>query len=337
MPKTPSAPAVQPAKVENMLPKDATWAITAYFDPLGSGKRLGNYREFRRRLQVPLLAVELSFTGRFDLRPDDADILIQLGGGHMLWQKERLLNIALRALPDCCDVVAWLDCDGVFVHEDWAADCRRELETSALVQPFHRIHYLERLDPPKLPERWPPDYLHSFAARYVHGDVKEDTFLTTGASRKSRYVPGMAWVARRRLLETHGFYDAGVIGGGDALLVAAACGRAPDKAAAFHMGPEQSSHYVAWASRFYQDVQGRISFVEGDVVHLWHGDLSDRRYTERFKDFHRFGFDPRHDLAQAPEGVWRWNSNKPELHNWVRGHFEHLDRAWERSTACAND
>jgi hypothetical protein len=147
----------------------------------------------------------------------------------------------------------------------------------------------------------------------------------------------MAWAARRRMLETHGFYDAGVIGGGDALMAAAACGRAPDKARAFQMGPEQSRHYVAWASRFYEDVRGRISFVEGDVVHLWHGDLSDRRYKERFQDFQRFGFDPQHDLAQAPEGVWRWNSNKPELHNWVKGHFEFQDRAWQRSAACAND
>ncbi len=138
-----------------MLPKDATWAITAYFDPLDCGNRLETYREFRRNLRVPLVAVELSFDDRFDLGPGDADILIQVRGDDVLWQKERMLNIGLRALPDRCDAVAWLDCDSVFVREDWVAASRRQLENFALVQPFERLHYLDRNDPPRLPDRMP--------------------------------------------------------------------------------------------------------------------------------------------------------------------------------------
>jgi hypothetical protein len=42
------------------------------------------------------VTVELSFDGRFELAGSDADILIQLSGGAVLWQKERLLNLALK-------------------------------------------------------------------------------------------------------------------------------------------------------------------------------------------------------------------------------------------------
>lgn len=35
---------------------------------------------------------------------------------------------------------------------------------------------------------------------------------------------GMAWAARRELLEQHGFYDGCVIGGGDSALICAAFG-----------------------------------------------------------------------------------------------------------------
>ena len=36
--------------------------------------------------------MELSFDGEFELEEKDADILIQLSGGAVLWQKERLLK-----------------------------------------------------------------------------------------------------------------------------------------------------------------------------------------------------------------------------------------------------
>ena len=44
------------------------WAITSFFNPAGYKSRLTNYRLFRSRLDVPLVAVELSFTGEFELR-----------------------------------------------------------------------------------------------------------------------------------------------------------------------------------------------------------------------------------------------------------------------------
>ena len=88
---------------------DGFWAITSYFNPMRSMRRLQNFRIFRNRLTVPLVAVELSYGADFELQEPDADILIQLRGGALLWQKDRLLNLALEALPDDCRKVAWLD------------------------------------------------------------------------------------------------------------------------------------------------------------------------------------------------------------------------------------
>jgi hypothetical protein len=53
------------------------WAITSYFNPAGYRTRLENYRRFRAHLTVPLVTVEASFDGRFELGPADADILVQ--------------------------------------------------------------------------------------------------------------------------------------------------------------------------------------------------------------------------------------------------------------------
>src|SRR5262245_19902909 len=66
------------------------WAITCYFNPIGYQRRLENYHTFRQNLAVPLVTVELAFNGAFQLHSGDADILVQLRGGDVLWQKERL-------------------------------------------------------------------------------------------------------------------------------------------------------------------------------------------------------------------------------------------------------
>src|SRR5215208_1723669 len=121
------------------------WAITSYFNPMRYGRRLANYRTFREHLAVPLLTVELSYAAEeFDLREGEADILIQLSGRDVLWQKERLLNVGLEALPSECTKVVWLDCDVIFGADDWSREVSGLLDEFPLVQAFSRVHYLPR-------------------------------------------------------------------------------------------------------------------------------------------------------------------------------------------------
>ena len=70
------------------------WAITSYYNPLGYRRRRANYRTFRRHLAIPLLTVELAY-GAPELSEADADRYVGLRGGALLWQKERLLNVAM--------------------------------------------------------------------------------------------------------------------------------------------------------------------------------------------------------------------------------------------------
>lgn len=82
------------------------WAMTSYFNPIGYRRRHEDYLRFRSRLNAPLIAIELASHDRFELAEGDADILIQVRGGDVMWQKERLLNIALANRPAGCRFVA---------------------------------------------------------------------------------------------------------------------------------------------------------------------------------------------------------------------------------------
>jgi hypothetical protein len=305
---------------------EGVWGITSYFDPTGRKRRLSNYREFHRRLQVPLVTVELSFDRSFDLTADDAEILIQVQGGSILWQKERLLNLALQALPSSCDTVAWLDCDLLFLRSDWPNVVRRQLDHFALVQLFDRLYYapanyrgdFEDLARLHIPYRSVVYYLS-------HGLLSTENFVTPGTSQLIRYTPGMAWAAKRTTLQSQGFYDALVLGGGDKALFSAACGRFVEFTNSFQPGLSAKAHYLAWAERFHDATRGQLGFLEGDLLHLWHGDLAHRGYSNRYASFAPFGFDPYSDIALNKGGVWHWSSDKPEMHDFVREHFEKVE------------
>ena len=120
------------------------YAITSYYNPASFKRRLSNYHIFRQNLNVPLITVELGNQGKYELKPGDADILVQIPQGDILWQKERLLNVALKHIPANAEAVAWLDCDVIFGRKDWVGATLEKLKEFPLVQLFHEACYMDR-------------------------------------------------------------------------------------------------------------------------------------------------------------------------------------------------
>lgn len=299
------------------------WAITSFFNPAGYASRLSNYRVFRANLVPPVAVVELSLNGKYELRPDDAEIVVQITGGDIMWQKERLLNVALDHLPEDCDHVAWIDCDVVFLNRGWIEAADRALEKFCLIQPFRERCNLSRgvLDC-SAPNGACDSVSESVGYKIVAGEVHADDFRQSEAPLTRKSTAGLAWAARRELLQAHRLYDACILGSGDRAILCAAMGVFDWGVNAVGMRGRQIEHYLNWARPFSCAVDGRVGFVDGRVLHLWHGDLKNRRYAQRHQGLSRFAFDPFTDLALDPSGSWRWNGTKPEMQEYVRAYFE---------------
>jgi hypothetical protein len=307
--------ATRPA--DRYAPTPDLWVVTAYFNPAGFRSKRRNYDLFRDRIEaagLPLVTVECALSGRpFELTPGPG--LLQVRGRDVMWQKERLLNAAIAGLPDACRKVAWLDADVLFENPDWAAQAAARLDEFPVVQPFDRAVRLPR---GATADDGCGDIYPGFAAVYA----RQPHRLLTGDFAAHGHT-GFAWAARREVLADRGLYDACIAGSGDHMMAHAFCGDWTSACVDRIIGTanRHRGYFADWCRAVYPRVRARVGFVPGAVLHLWHGEVADRRYVDRNRELAGFGFDPATDVRVGEGGCWEWASRKPGLHRWAAEYF----------------
>jgi hypothetical protein len=207
---------VRPA--DRYAPTTDLGVVTAYFNPAGFRSRRRNYDLFRDRIQaagIPLVTVEYALGNRpFELPPGIG--VHRVRGRDIMWQKERLLNVAIAGLPDTCRKVAWLDADVLFENPDWAVTAAARLDEFPVVQLLDRAVRLRR---EVSADDGHGDTYPGFAAVYT----RQPQRLLAGDFAAPGHT-GFAWAARREVLASRGLYDACIAGSGDHMMAHAFAG-----------------------------------------------------------------------------------------------------------------
>ena len=297
------------------------YAITTYFNPAGFKNHPSKYRIFKSKLAVPLITVELSFNGQFELDKSDADILIQVSGGAIVWQKERLLNVALKHLPADCDAVAWIDCDVLFDDPSWVTDTETQLQNTAMVQLFR--HFVD-LEPGQL--SIPNSYKHAgrgliYQIEQTGIDALERRTPYGWGHTRREVSPGLAWSIRRDVIDQLQFYDAMIMGAGDRMILHAAYGRFSTAPETVPITDAHLQHYNQWAQKFNHAVQGSVGYIPHTIYHLWHGEIPNRGYWNRHEQLRELGFDPNLDLTIGDNGAWHWARPRPDIEAYAAEYF----------------
>ena len=138
---------------------------------------------------------------------------------------------------------------------------------------------------------------------------------------------GFAWAARREFLTRHPLFDIWIVGGGDNAYFHAALGRAHAIVSQHRLSRRHRDHYVPLADALAAEVRGHIGFVPGTIYHLWHGDLSRRKYRARHEILAAHDFDPTAFLRCADSGAWAWAQVPPALPAAIDAYFRerHVD------------
>jgi hypothetical protein len=291
--------------------------ITSYFNPCGFRTRAYNFERFAELLLasgISLVVVEASFDGEPFTLPARYPVL-RIRGRDVMGHKERLLNVAAAHLPARCTKVAWLDADVIFERPDWALETSRRLDTHAVVQPFAEVVRL-----PRGHDRFQGEgeVWESFAAALV----RAPQLLVRGDFQRHGHT-GFAWAARRAIFEGAGLYDACIAGSGDHMMAHAFAGDWESPCIRRIVGPAGAhlTYFREWSRRVYALTRAKVSFVPGRLLHLWHGEMKNRRYVQRNQELFDLGFDPGGDIRVGDGGCWEWASDKPALHAWARRYF----------------
>ena len=295
------------------------YVITTYYNPCRYRTRRAHYDRFRAAIDaanIPCLTVEaaLGRDSEFEL-PDQLDV-VRVRSDSLLWQKERLLNLAASWLPRDCKYVAWLDADILFTNPNWTRDLQRTLKTFPVAQVWQRC---DRLDQD---EKSIGDSVESFAQRMT----TEQSLLDAGRYDAHGHT-GYGWAMRREIFDQVGLYEGAVSGSADHFMAHAIYdhyGFCVDNA--LKHDHAQIAHLKAWGRRFYACVKGSLGVVPGNIVHLWHGDLSNRRYFSRMHDITARGYDPWTDITAAPGRPLEWaealSATKPQLQAYFHSYFQ---------------
>jgi hypothetical protein len=276
--------------------------ITCFFNPGGYRTKRDNYERFMAPLRAGgarTLTVECAFNDDpFEL-PPRADVL-HVRGRSVMFQKERMLNLALPYLHPECTKVAWLDADVVFERVDWLKAASSALDEYVVIQPFEECYRLPRgsLAYSGCGERW-----RSFAAAHH----QTSGVVATGRYKEHGHV-GFAWAARRTLLDKVGLRDTDPNGHGDHLMAHAMLGdwnTVCCRRLVGTVGPYAESAR-RWARHFHGEVAGSLGYIPGALMHFWHGRIADRRYYTLALRLRAFGFDPARHLRLGPSGLWEW-------------------------------
>jgi hypothetical protein len=291
--------------------------ITTYYNPCAYVSRRRNFDLFMdgmRKAGVTCITVECAFGDTpFELEPS-LDV-IQVRSKTLLWQKERLLNLAASWLPQSCKYVAWLDCDIEFENRNWAKDLVRLMEQYKVAQVFETCLRLDQNGQPGDE----PDISESFASvmRRDPSQLNKGRYDVHGHT-------GYGWAMHREIFEEVGLYESAISGSADHFMAHAIYGDCNFCIQnALKKDPRQIVHLQEWTKRFHEMVDGSLCAVPGQIRHLWHGDTVDRRYFLRMHDITDLGFDPHTDLHIVPGAPIEWapEMNKPELKEYFVNYF----------------
>jgi len=292
--------------------------ITSLYNPIGDQRIYDNFIEFCSRLSVEPIVVEAVYNGQSPLTEGWLkSLIVEASDRHILWQKERMLNMCLDLIPDDCEYVAWFDADLIFENENIIPDVIEALQKYEVVQAYENV---VRLD-----DRGGVEFVRSGLVHAMHetgvGDPDSYDRLPDG-EKVSGFAAGIAWAARRSILSSCGFPDWMVVGGADAVLVRMMFGEHIHWSRNSLVTDSLEAKVRDWGRRFTDMVQGRVGFVGGDVLHLFHGPMGNRKYCDRYMILEEENYDPDKDIYIDDNGLWAWSDAGGRLAAKVKEYFK---------------
>jgi hypothetical protein len=202
--------------------------------------------------------------------------------------------------------MAWIDADITFVDEEWVEKTIERFDKYDVLQLFSSIVYLGPNNEAMKTDK-------SFGYMYRRSGKQY-----TQTYRYGFWHPGFAWGCTKNAYNTMGgLIDFGILGSGDhhmalGLISKIECSHPKN------IHPE----YRQLLKDFEKRVKSlRLGYIEGTIMHHWHGDLKLRRYKERWQILTDHQYDPTADVSKDPLGLYQFTESGDRMEKDIQDYF----------------
>jgi hypothetical protein len=271
--------------------------ISCYYNPKNSPERLAAFNKFYPTIKhLNHRIIECIAPGVPEQLPNNPNIE-KLRTTSTLWHKEQLLNRIVSQLPPHFRYVFWVDADVIFSNKNWMVEGVEALQSFNVVQCFEYCIHMEK-------GQMKPGYNVNDAKLAINNADAAGSPLTARrmwkgyASNYAQNNPnfhsqkydirghvGFAWGAHKSILKLCPLYDRGLIGGGDGIIAYASTGQLETVSNVKEMFADVLQDVYSWGRKWQGVVRGKVGYIEGDLYHIWHGNVKDRQYYKRIKEF----------------------------------------------------
>jgi len=295
-------------------------------DPLYVVTPVNNYLRYRKRYElfekyvkhmnslegVILYVVEVALGDRpFLATQANNPRHLQLRTNTILWHKENMINQCVEKLPRDWKYVAWVDGDIEFLRKDIAFETIHALQTFKVVQMFESVANLG-------PKGEILTSHTSFCAQWAKHKFK----VPPNFKKYSVWHPGFAWACTREAFNDMGrLIDFAILGSGDHHMACALVGQV-EQSLPGNISEAYKNKMRQWGARVEKSINRNVGYVEGTILHGFHGRFADRRYTERWSILVDTKFDPDQHIKTDWQGLFSFDNDcDPVLPNLVRQYF----------------
>jgi hypothetical protein len=242
---------------------------------------------------------------------------------NILWVKENLINLAIKNLPDDAEFIAWSDRDIYFLNPLWVENTIEKLKLYDIVQPWSEVIHLNSSYGLGMINKQQDSFSFSNKSELcVRVDYPND-------KNKIATSTGQIWAINKSFYQKISkINDIEIIGGADSM-IANFCilnDRHYEKVLNKKTSIKSKISWILYKQKF-KDV--KYSYVDGLIIHYWHGSLEDRLYTTRHDILKYSNYDPNEDIMYDENGVLQLTEKGKRLEPLIQKYFMHRKESEE--------
>jgi hypothetical protein len=214
--------------------------------------------------------------------------------------------MAVGILPTDWKYVAWIDADITFLNSNWVQDTIDALGSADVVQMWRNAI---NLGPNGEVIKTDKSFAYMFKGSGTPW-TKNDAY--------GFWHPGYTWACTHRAWDAFGgLPEWAILGSGDRHFAMAFAGKADQSAPG-----TVHSVYRALLDELQLNVKDlKLSWVDGTIVHHWHGSLENRKYRERWDILIKNKYNPLEDIGVLPCGLLQMSDNGQRFQKEIDKYF----------------